>query len=188
MLIYKMISKCIFDTKDKLPKISLNTAGSINIYDGCISLSSAPIWEPSVKSLSILDDKVEICTRKERDERLKATDSDNVQAIESFARTFMMTQGYSRKVKAPATVRSLNIGGKYVIRIEDCKGEQGEEYLICKALGTKYEDECEIQEEELVKGTYVSHLIPYFREDCIDGAVLVDEEEPPLFSIIGCIY
>ena len=183
MLIYKMISKCIFDTKDKLPKISLNTAGSINIYDGCISLSSAPIWEPSVKSLSILDDKVEICTRKERDERLKATDSDNVQAIESFARTFMMTQGYSRKVKAPATLRSLNLGGKYVIRIEDCKGEQGEEYLICKALGTKYEDECEIKEEELVKGTYVSHLIPYFREDCIDGAVLVDEEEPPLFSI-----
>lgn len=184
MLVYKMISGCVFDTKDKLPKISLNGAGSINIYDGNISISSAPVWEPSVKSLGILDDKIEICTRKDRDERLKAIDADNAQAIESFARTFMMSQEESSKAKGPTVRESLVPGGKYAIRIDDRKGNEGEEYLSCRALGTGYEEDCKIIEEELVKGIYTSHLIPYFYEqDCINGAVLAGGSVPPLFSI-----
>lgn len=186
MIVYKMISKCVFDKKELFPAISLDGAGSITIHDGSISVSSCPTWEPSVKSFSVVKDMIEVCTRNIRDERLKSSDTEDSRALESFARTFLLTQKASRKMKAPKTTLPLTQGGRYSVKIRLCKDDEGVEYLGCYPLGTTREEMCEIKDEELVKGTYVSDLIGmecFFDDDCIEGARLIDETEPPLFSI-----
>ena len=180
---YNLIHNSKFDTDDKLSCISIDDAGAVTIKDGVISLSSAPSWEPWIKSFSDHEGKLEVFTRNARDEKLKASDVDEVVQVENFAKTFLISQEKTSKSKQPRKSRSLECGKEYIIKIALCT-ENGEPYLGCIPIGVDGTEQGYIATEELVKGLYTEDLIDYFcDDDYLEGAVLYDDATPAIFSI-----
>lgn len=185
ILIYKMLENAKFDMTHELEEIIIDRAGTICLKDGKLHISSAPSHNPDVLAFLNHNKTVEVCTRNIRDERLKASNIDDVSAVDDFASTFIQAQGVSRKSRPKKAGKELVLFDKYSIILGEArKDEGGLDYFECVPLGTLYDGTCEIQEEELVKGIYTHELIEYFYEkNVIENAELVDMEEPPLFSI-----
>ena len=185
ILIYKMLEHAKFDMSHELEEIIIDRAGSVCLKDGKLHISSALSRDPDITAFSNHDKTVEVCTRNIRDERLKASNIDDISAVDYFASTFIRAQDASRKMKPKKNGKELVRYGKYSIVLkEGRKDDAGLKYLECTALGTQYDGICEIKEEELAKGIYTHDLIDYlYEQDAIENAELVDEEEPPLFSI-----
>ena len=185
ILIYKMIGHARFDKNYKLEEITTDRVGSLYLKDGKLHISSAQTWETETLAFSNHNETIEIYTRNIRDERLKASNIDDILPVENFASNFILTQDESKKSKPQKTENELVCYGKYSIAItREIKNDEGPDYLECTPLMTLHEGSCEINEEELVKGIYTHELIEYlYDQDVIENAELIDMEEPMLFSI-----
>lgn len=185
-IVYKMLEEVQFDKDNKLGKITIDGAGSVSLEDGRLHISSTQSWNHDTVAFSSYNGAIEVCTRDVRDERLKASETDKVSAIDSFASTFMLVQKETKKKSKPRSAkRGLSINGRYKIVLQAQKADEaGFDYLECSPLGTTYEGPCEVKDEELTKGIYTHELAEYlYEQDVIEGAELCDMEEPPLFSI-----
>ena len=180
VFIYKMLSNARFDETQKLDGLYIDGAGSVSLEGGLLHISSARLGLPDVKAFTGHNEAVEVCSRNIRDERLKDTGLDDVGAVDSFASIFIQAQDESRKQVRIKPKKQLVVGEKYSIVLE----KPEEDGIDCLPIGVDYDGSCEVKEEELAKGLFTHELTPYlFEQDCIEGAELVDEEEPPLFSI-----
>lgn len=179
------LSKAEFEMNDPLEPLSVNAAGSVRINGGVISLSSAPSWALSVKSFSLHGGILEVQTRDERDERLKASEVDRIASLEEFSKVFLLSQDKASR-ECPAENRNrLEVGRTYTISGIGFSDDSGEHFVACHAPYTEHDGVCEVESEELVKGLRVENIVGYFFEDdYIEGAVLVEDGEVPLFSIM----
>lgn len=185
ILVCKMLEYAKFERSHRLEEIAIDSAGSLSLKDGKLHISSARSWESDVISFSDNGGIIEVCTRNIRDEKLKESNRDDILAVENFACTFIRTQEESKKMKPKKPDNKLVCHGRYsVVLGQEMRFSDGMPYLECHPLMTLYDGTCEIKEEELVKGIHTHELIEYlYEQDVIEGAVLADEEEPPLFSI-----
>ena len=185
LLVFKMLGHARFDKSQKLEEVSMDGAGSFSLKNGILHISSAQSRDSDVIAFSNHNRTIEVCTRNIRDERLKASNMDDILAVEHFASIFMQVQEESQKTRPKKQEKELVPYGKYSIVLgKEQKDDSGLAYLECTPLGTLYDGTCEIKEEELVKGIFTHELIEYlYEQDVIENAELVDEEEPPLFSI-----
>lgn len=182
MIAHNLSSKALFDKQYPLPPLKINGAGSLSISDGIISISSAPLWERTVTSFTGHGNSLEARTRNERDERLKSSDIEKIAPLEDFQRLFLLAQGKSPKNIAGRKLKPLIQDESYAIG--DIRVDEDGQTILCRAIGTDYDGDCEIEPDELVKGLYVDDLIDYFpTEGCIENAILVKEGELPVFSI-----
>lgn len=180
MIAYNLAQNAVFDRNSPLDPLVVNAAGSVTIKNGVIAVSSAPVWRQTVKSFSGHDGAVEICTRDVRDERLKASEVDQIAPLEDFSRLFLMSQDKSAKERPAKSRNRLVKGRSYTVGKFTLSGN----IITCVALDADYDGRCEICYEELVKGLYTYDLYPYLYDgDCIEGAVLLEDGDVPLFSI-----
>lgn len=184
ILIYKMLNNAKFDKEQELEEITVDNAGSFYVKDGKLHISSARSWESDIVAFSNHEKTVEVHSRNIRDERLKASNIDDIQAINSFASTYIQAQAESKKAKPKVSDKQLVRYGKYSIVLGQEITEDDMSYMECAPLRTMYEGTCELKEEELVKGIYTHELIEYlYEQDVIENAELVDDDEPLFFSI-----
>lgn len=182
MIAHNLASKAIFDRQSPLQPLKINGAGSMSAAGGTISISSASIWEQAVVSFSGHGDALEACTKNERDEKLKSSETEKIAPLEKFMRSFLLAQDQSPKSASGTKPKSLIQDERYTIG--DIRIDEDGQTILCRAIGTDYDGDCEIEYEELVKGLYTDDLIDYFPpEGCIENAVLVEEGDMPLFSI-----
>lgn len=180
MIAYNLAQNATFDKKTALAPLAVSSAGSVTVKNGVITVSSAPMWRPIVKSFSARGGVVEICTRDVRDERLKASEVDQIAPLEEFSRLFLMSQDKSAKERHAKDRNRLVQGRSYTIG----KISRSGNIISCVVLDADHDGRCELKSEELVKGLYTDDLVDYlFENDCIAGALLVEDGELPLFSV-----
>lgn len=180
MIAYNLAQNATFDRKVPLVPLVVSSAGSVTVKNGVITVSSAPVWRQTVRSFSAHGGVVEICTRDVRDERLKASEVDQVAPLEDFSRLFLMSQDKSAKERLAKNRSRLVQGRSYTIGRISRSGE----IISCIVLDADHDGRCELKSEELVKGLYTDDLVDYlFEDDCIAGALLVEDGEMPLFSV-----
>ena len=184
MLTYKMRKNASFDKNQKLEPILLEGKGSVSIADGLLRVSSTQSWEKHVKAYSCHGDTVEVCTHNVRDEKLKASAIDNVESMNSFAHTFMMSQKMPNKARQKQSSHKLSAGERYTIMLGSEKEDGERKYFECTPLKTNCEETCELHDEELVTGIRTNELSKYlYSDDCIKDALLIDDRTPMQFSI-----
>lgn len=185
LIAYTMSSEAVFDKNNRLDDLVAVGAGSAVIRNGVMSISSAPVWETSVKAFSGHGGALEVRARNVRDERLKASELEEITSLENFSSTFLLSQEKSARMKPERKLGELVKGAGYTVELmmpQD--GEDEDIALRCRPLWTDYDGTCGVVSEELVKGLRTEDLVDYiFEDDCVEGAVLEDESEPPLFSI-----
>lgn len=184
MLAYHFCIKARFDEHDRLAPLSIVGRGSAEIANGLLTISSAPSWEPAVKTLDVDGGNVCIATRNSRDERLKMSDASDAAKLDEFSRTFMRSQETSERLSQKTRTLELKVGERYAVCITGYE-EAGDGYydINCKILGTDDKPGI-IEDEELNKGIYTSDLLPYIYDgDCIMDAVLVENSSVPVLSI-----
>lgn len=182
MLVYNMSNNAIFNTDEPFEKLSVGGNGSISLSDGVLRVLSTPTWETGTKAFSIYDDAIEVCTKNSRDEKIKMSCFDDAVALDDFARVFAFSQTYGGRQRHANGIHRLVKGEKYTISQIRKEGDR----LCCTALGTTYDGKCEFRDEELTKGIYTQDLYDQefiYENDFIEGVVLTDMSEPPLFSI-----
>lgn len=182
MLVYNMVNNAVFNTDKPFERLSVGGNGSISLSDGVLRVSSTPKWEAGTKAFSMYDDAIEVCTKNSRDEKIKMSNIDDAVALDDFARVFAFSQTNGSRQRHANGIRRLVKGEKYAISQIKKEGER----LYCTALGTTYDGKCELCDEELTKGIFTLDLYDQeliYENDCIEGAVLTDVSEPPLFSI-----
>jgi hypothetical protein len=109
-----------------------------------------------------MDGAVEVVTRNVREERLKATERNEADALQDFADTFVAAQ---RRI---IPRRQMLSEGDRVTVTGIHENDDGE--LWCKVVGGE-EEEMLLFDDELVAGTYVKDLYAYLYEnDFIAGA------------------
>ncbi|MGN0201555.1 MAG: WYL domain-containing protein [Candidatus Cryptobacteroides sp.] len=184
ILAYNLSENARFDKEDRLPALAVDSAGSVKIEDGVLSVSSAPSRESCVKSYSDHGGLLEVCTRQAKDEKLKASETDEAGPLENFARIFLLSQSQAARKGQAGKFRKLEKGKKYTVRLAPSEDEETP-HLDCAPLDVESEALCHIQSEELVMGLYTRNLIEYiYDDDCIEGAVLLDDSAAgPVFSI-----
>lgn len=171
MLTYKMLNNASFDKNQKLEPILLEGRGSVSIADGLLRVSSTQSWEKYVKAYSSHGDTVEVCTHNVRDEKLKASAIDNVESMNSFAHTFMMSQKMPNKPMQKQSSHKLSAGERYTIMLGSEKEDGERKYFECTPLKTNCEETCELHDEELVTGIRTNELSKYlYSDDCIRRA------------------
>lgn len=184
IIAYNLSVHSCFDMEDKLPQFVYDQAGSVTIKDGLVSLSSAPSWESRIKSFSGCDGHLEVCTRNARDEKIKASEIDEVEPLGNFARVFLLSQEKSARTRQSGKADELEQGKKYTVKLVSTRDENDNPVLECTPLGVECQELCLIKSEELVKGLRTEDLTDYiFDEDYVEDADLVDAAAPPLFSI-----
>ena len=172
VLAYSMITKAKFDKKDKLEPLRLKGAGSIVLEEGKLSISSAPVWEASVCSFSGHGEMMQVCTRNERDERLKASEVDSILAVESFSRTFLMSQAGAMRMKPRTEAGKLKSGNCYTVY----GVKETRDGLACIPMLGGEEEQSSLFIEELVTGFYTDDLMPYIYENDYIGRACYRED------------
>lgn len=181
LMAYTMSSEAVFDKNNRFDDLVVSGAGSLSVRNGVVSISSVPAWEMSVKAFSGHNGTLAVCSRNVRDERLKASELDEITSLQNFSSTFLLSQEKSAKMRPERKLSELTRGASYTVELT---GGNDDMALGCRPLWTDYEGMCEVVSEELVKGLRTEDLVDYiFDNDCVEGAVLEDESEPPLFSI-----
>ncbi|MGN1215103.1 MAG: WYL domain-containing protein [Candidatus Cryptobacteroides sp.] len=185
ILAYNICENAKFNKHDRLSPVTINSAGSVCVQDGVITISSAPALDKGIRSYSDHGDMLEVFTRNLRDEKLKASEKDDAEALDGFARDFLLSQAKTARINRGGKSDTLEKGNEYSVRVIRIVGNDGSApALDCEPLGIEHEGVCHIKSEELVKGIYTKDLVAYLcDDDYIEGAVLLDEDEPPVLSI-----
>lgn len=152
--------------------------GKVTCTKGVLTVQSAAVSEAGAKAFSLFDDCAEVITRNSRDEKLKSSDQTNIEAIASFAATFIKNQeGY---LIGKSAKRQYSSGD--IVDIKAAANHDGK--LYCQILDLDNPLRGELVREELIRGTETEDLFPYLYEnDVIPGARLIMDEDGVHFSI-----
>lgn len=137
---------------------------------------------PFTDSLTICEDKLCVATKDNRDERLKASEANDVRKIESFVNGFCTTQAVC-KVAKKETLKKYQEGDHMSVLVTGIS-DDGE--IMVKTIDPSYKEVTgKIEGGELVVGLDVSDLTDYLMEDsCFVDAVLEEKDsECSIFSI-----
>lgn len=179
LISYRLIEDITFKM-DKPEPLTFTGKGRVVCRDGVLSVCSSDVLEGGAKAFAVCGDDVEVVTRNVRDEKLKASDQSDVEALGVFAETFRKTQeAYS----APrSNKRAYAAGDKVNIMITGL-AEDGET-LLAKVVDTDADIRGEVDNETLIAGVETGVLRQYlFEEDCIRGAILKQDDKGWFFSI-----
>ena len=173
VLCYKLAEGIRFDRSRPEPFL-LTGKGKVDCVDGRLRVCSSDVGEAGTRAFSVFDDRIEVVTRNAREEKLKQSDQDEVEALAEFAGTFLRMQ--DAYVASATRKREYKVGDVVDIRFTGLS--EDETSLFCRAVDADREVAGVIDNEELVKGTWTRDLIPYVCEgDCIRGAVVAGVED-----------
>ena len=145
-----------------IPSFSYAGKGFVSYRDGVVTIATTDQTENRAVAFSVMGGAVEVATRNVREERLKATERDEADALQDFADSFVEAQ---RRI-IPRR-QTLSEGDR--VTVTDIH-ENNEGELWCKVVGVDVE-EMLLFDDELVVGTYVKDLYTYLYEnDFIAGA------------------
>lgn len=180
ILAFRICGKSVMD-RTSLNRFELNGAGQACISDGALQIRSSYGATAPAKAFGVAGDRVRVYTRSTRSDKLKSSHADEAESLREFARSFAETQEETRSDSLSGAGRRLSIGDHVTIKV--LRHEDGP-VLKCIALDSRDTAEGRIQDEELIKGTYTEDLADYiYDDDCIEGAVVVEAGEEPVFSI-----
>lgn len=171
MLVFKMLENATFDRSTRLTAAECHRLGCLRLEGGKLTVRSTASAE--TRAFDSHHGRVEVLSRNLKDEKLKECRTDDAESLEAFAEAFM-------RVQSGGSRQELTAGnGTFTIEYRE-----GAEHPGCTPLNAFYDGPGEIDDEELVKGFYVSDMARFLYDgDCIEGAELEDDSEPPLFSI-----
>ena len=180
VICYSLAAGIRFD-ENSSDSFSFSGKGKVECRDGQMKIYSSDIGEAGNQAFSVLDDKVVVITRNSREERLKSSEQDSVEALSRFSETFLETQGSF--VQERSRNKDYKVGDIVSIMITGVT--QTEDTLLCSIVDLNVHAEGKIIDEEVLKGTWTKDLIPYICDgDCICNAVIVGKENKDfLFSI-----
>lgn len=159
--------------------------GEIMTIDRRLVISSSRIDGNTVRSLDLCKGKIEILTKNTRSEKLKVSEVSNINSLDNFVRTFILTQNETGKKLLNSQMRQIQVGDVVTIKCTtEVPSSDGRIELNCIALDVPFCPDGIIKEEELTKGIHTSDIAPYlFEGDCIRNAVVIEAGEKPVFSI-----
>lgn len=139
-----------------IPSFTFSGKGFVSCRDGVASISLTDQTENRSTAFTVADGTVEVVTRNVREERLKATERNEADALQDFADGFVAAQ---RRIIS-RNRQALEEGDKVVVTgiHEDKEG-----VLWCKPVVA--DEEMVLFDDELVIGTYVKDLVPYLYEN-----------------------
>ena len=150
--------------------------GKAECRDGGFRICSSDVGEAGSTAFTFCNERIAVVTRNVREEKLKASERDEVETLARFTDMFMKTQD---EYVAPAPkAREYKNGDVVDIMITG-------ENLACVIVDANKDVKGRIVDEELMRGTTTKDLDRYLcLYDCIRNAVIVDmDEEGFIFSI-----
>lgn len=169
LLVFKMLEGATFD---RGAPFAASDCHSLRLGGGKLTVRSSVSAE--TKAFDAHQGRLEVLSRNLKNEKLKEGRADDCESLESFAEAFIEAQSDDSSQDASVRDRTYTIEYK--------EGDEG--YISCSPLKAFYDGRGEIDDEELLKGLTTGELARFLYDgDCIEGAVLEDESEPPLFSI-----
>lgn len=180
ILCYKLFNGIRFD-KDASESFTYVGKGKVECGSGCLRVFSSDVVGSGRKAFSTVGDRVEIVSGDRREERLKSSDRDDIEALAGFADSFFQSQD-SFKL---SSVREREYVEEDKVDVILTGQTMDETSLLCEVVGARRPVSGMIVNEELIKGIWTRDLIPYVcGGDCIRGAEIVGmDEEGYLFSI-----
>ncbi len=176
---YRLIEDITFD-RSKPEPLSFTGKGKALCRGGVLTVCSSDAEESGAKAFGVCGDRVEVITRNNRDEKLKASDQYDVEALGEFAETFCKSQDVYTAPRAKK--RTYAEGDRVDICITGLS--EDESTLLARVVDLDTDIQGEINNETLIAGVETGDLIPYlFEDDCIRGAILHRDEKGWFFSI-----
>lgn len=158
-------------------QFSYEQFGKLHCRDGVLRISASEAIDTGACSLELVLGRFELMTRNVRDERLKASESEEAGALWSFLQRIIEQQ---RNYTPPRETRRLTHGDWVDIR---CIRANPREEPVFTVIGNEGISGT-LEDEELVKGLFTKDLLPYFFEDdVVKGAEFLEEEDHYTFSI-----
>ena len=154
--------------------------GCLDCMDGFLQLGSSDAGVSGITAFTV-SDRIDVYTRNAREEKLKESEQDDVEALARFADTFRRRQEVF--VKVEPNEEEYEVGQIVDIKFIGYSDENDD--FICEIVGPGRRIRGKILDEELVRGTWTRHLKPYLLgEDCIRNTRIVGKEGKEfLFSI-----
>ena len=174
---YQMTRDIRFDRRNPVCR-QFAGKGKVVCNKGVLSIFSSEVGETGARAFGVCNDKVEVVTKNSREEKLKASDQENIDALALFAATFLRTQERYEPEKRP---RKQYLAGDTVdIRV---KGVRDGRY-VCETLDGDDPLEGTLVSEDLICGTKTDDITPYlFDGDVISGARLILSDDGVRFSV-----
>lgn len=177
LITYKLTAGIQFD-RTRPDVFRYTGKGKVICSNGTLSIFSSEVGETGSKAFDLFDGRVEAISRNSRDEKLKSSDQENIEAIAAFADTFLRSQ--ESFVKGKTKHRTYSHGDTVNIKLLDIEGE----HVNCVLLDHDNPIYGPLVNEELIRRTVTQDIFPYFcQDDVIAGAVLVEDENGVGFSI-----
>ena len=102
---YQMTRDIRFDRRNPVCR-QFAGKGKVVCNKGVLSIFSSEVGEAGARAFGVCNDKVEVVTKNSREEKLKASDQENIDALALFAATFLRTQGgYPGEMYPRRTIR-----------------------------------------------------------------------------------
>ena len=169
-----------FDESDSV-MFSYVGKGCLDAMEGKLRLcsSDAVTTNPAFS----IGNRIGVVTRNAREEKLKDSERDDVEALKKFAETFLKVQ--DAFVEKGPQVREYETGDTVSVKITGLTDD--EESFTCDIVDPDRKISGRILNEELVKGLWTKDLIPYLLDgDCVREAKIVRRDgEEYLISIMN---
>lgn len=180
ILCYELDKKFRFD-KSSPASFRIDGKGLFICDDGRMRIASSDVGRDGDVAFSLFDNRLEIVTRNVRDERLKYSDRDSACELAHFADVFIKAQNEYHTPTVKKTI--LNSGDRVDIMITGFSEDNNT--IFCRTVGTGQIYSGSIANQELVKGSYTSDLIPYLlQDDYIPNAIIEKANgDDSIFSI-----
>lgn len=164
---YKVINAIRFDTSHP-DYFQYTGKGKVVCNKGILTVYSAEVGEAGARAFSLYGGSVEVVSKNSRDEKLKSSDQNEVEAVGNFAEAFVKAQ--NAFVKGKTNKREYSSGDVVDIMIT----ENGAGETCGRIVDMDNPLEGNIVNEELIRGTETGDVLPYFCEDdVIRGAELI---------------
>ena len=184
ILCYKLSEGIRFDKSYQEPFLFTGN-GKVECSRGCIHLFSSSIGDYGNKAFSVFEDRIEVIPRNVRDERLKISEQDDVDALSRFYDSFIKTQEESNR----ALYKEKEYKEGDVVDVKVTVVEEDPMNLICEIIKLGEPVNGIIINEELIKGIWTKDLTKYIYEgDCIRNAVIIGKNENDFIISIRDAY
>ena len=172
---YKLTTGIVFD-RSRPDYFQFTGKGKIICANGVLSVASAEVGETGATAFTLFDESVKVVTRNSRDEKLKSSAQRDIEALASFAMSFIRSQ--EAFVKGKPKKREYSTGDRVNIRFTYASE------LECEILDPDNPMPGRVINEELIKGTWTEDIKAFlFDGDVIEGAEMVIDEDGTWYSI-----
>lgn len=132
-----------------------------------------------------IENRIGVVTRNAREEKLKESERDDVEALTKFAEIFLKVQ--NAFVEKWPKVREYEEGDTVSVKITGLTDD--EDSFICDIVDPDRKVSGRILNEELVKGLWTEDIIPNLLDgDCVQNARIADRDEEGVRVSIGNAY